>query len=136
MKKYPHVVVSVFIKDEDNRIALFRSPQWPGLWIPPGGHIEYCERMKDAAKREAKEELGVSVYDLKVVNVIEMIKNKINSKLPHLVSIHFLCKIKDNKFILVSGMPAEVMIKIGERTPLSYFVKPLTDMFSRSFNEE
>ncbi|WP_294886257.1 MULTISPECIES: HlyD family type I secretion periplasmic adaptor subunit [unclassified Sulfurimonas] len=44
--------------------------------------------------------------------------------------------LQDNKFILVSGMPAEVMIKIGERTPLSYFVKPLTDMFSRSFNEE
>jgi len=44
--------------------------------------------------------------------------------------------LKDNKFILVSGMPAEVMIKIGERTPLSYLLKPLTDMFSRSFNEE
>jgi len=33
-------------------------------------------------------------------------------------------------------MPAEVMINIGERTPLSYFVKPFTDMVSRGFNEE
>lgn len=39
-------------------------------------------------------------------------------------------------FNLVPGMPAEVMIKIGERTPLSYLVKPFTDMVSRGFNEE
>jgi len=45
-------------------------------------------------------------------------------------------QLKEYSFILVSGMPAEVMIKIGDRTALSYFVKPFTDMLSRSFNEE
>ena len=44
--------------------------------------------------------------------------------------------LKTYGFTLVSGMPAEVMIKTGERTTLSYFLKPLTDMFSRGFNEE
>ncbi len=44
--------------------------------------------------------------------------------------------LKENNFILVSGMPAQVMIKIGSRTALSYFVKPFTEMFSRGFNEE
>lgn len=44
--------------------------------------------------------------------------------------------LKQNHFVLVSGMPAEVMIKTGERTALSYLVKPFTDMLSRSFNEE
>lgn len=44
--------------------------------------------------------------------------------------------LKQNNFVLVSGMPAEVMIRIGERTALSYLVKPFTDMLSRSFNEE
>jgi epimerase transport system membrane fusion protein len=39
-------------------------------------------------------------------------------------------------FELVSGMPAEVMIKVSERTMLSYLIKPLTDMVSRGFNEE
>ena len=47
-----------------------------------------------------------------------------------------LSQLKDYNFKLVSGMPAEVMIKIGNRTPLSYFVKPFTDMLSRGFNEE
>ena len=44
--------------------------------------------------------------------------------------------LKDNNFVLVAGMPAEVMINVGERTTLSYFLKPFMDMFSRSFNEE
>ena len=39
-------------------------------------------------------------------------------------------------FVLVSGMPAEVMIKIGDRTALSYLVKPFKEMLGRSFNEE
>ena len=39
-------------------------------------------------------------------------------------------------FILVSGMPADIMIKIGDRTALSYLIKPFKDMLTRSFNEE
>ncbi len=42
----------------------------------------------------------------------------------------------DYGFELVSGMPAEVMIKTSERTVLSYLVKPFTDMVARGFNEE
>lgn len=44
--------------------------------------------------------------------------------------------LKGYGFELLPGMPAEVMIKTGERTMLSYLVKPFTDMLSRSFNEE
>ncbi|MDD3007316.1 MAG: HlyD family type I secretion periplasmic adaptor subunit [Arcobacter sp.] len=45
-------------------------------------------------------------------------------------------QIKLYNFNLVAGMPAEMMIKTGERTALSYLVKPLFDRFNRSFNEE
>ncbi|MCL6705958.1 HlyD family type I secretion periplasmic adaptor subunit [Pseudomonas sp. R2.Fl] len=37
---------------------------------------------------------------------------------------------------LVPGMPAEALIETGERTALSYLVKPLTDQLSRAFREE
>ena len=36
---------------------------------------------------------------------------------------------------LVPGMPAEVFIKTGDRSPISYFLKPLTDRLARSFRE-
>ena len=37
---------------------------------------------------------------------------------------------------LVPGMPSEALIQTGERTALSYLVKPLTDQFNRAFREE
>ena len=37
---------------------------------------------------------------------------------------------------LVPGMPAEAMIQTGERTVLSYLVKPLSDQITRAFREE
>ncbi|KAA9384244.1 HlyD family type I secretion periplasmic adaptor subunit [Neorhizobium galegae] len=37
---------------------------------------------------------------------------------------------------LVPGMPAEAMIRTGDRTALSYLVKPLSDQINRAFREE
>ena len=37
---------------------------------------------------------------------------------------------------LTPGMPVEVHIRTGERSPLSYLAKPLTDYFSRSMRED
>ncbi|MBL8575331.1 MAG: HlyD family type I secretion periplasmic adaptor subunit [Hyphomicrobiaceae bacterium] len=36
---------------------------------------------------------------------------------------------------LMPGMPAEVHVQTGERTVLSYFLRPLTDQFNRAFRE-
>jgi HlyD family secretion protein len=40
------------------------------------------------------------------------------------------------KLTLVPGMPAEAFIRTGERTVMSYLVKPLTDQIMRAFREE
>lgn len=40
------------------------------------------------------------------------------------------------KQILVPGMPVEVFLKTGERSALSYLVKPFSDQMMRSFREE
>lgn len=37
---------------------------------------------------------------------------------------------------LIPGMPVEVYIQTGERSPLAYLLKPLTDYFVRAFREE
>ena len=37
---------------------------------------------------------------------------------------------------LLPGMPAEVMIKTGERTVLNYLLRPLLDAFARAFRED
>jgi HlyD family secretion protein len=38
--------------------------------------------------------------------------------------------------ILMPGMPVEVFIRTGDRTPLSYLMKPLTSYFNRAFREQ
>ncbi|MEM8791639.1 MAG: HlyD family type I secretion periplasmic adaptor subunit [Pseudomonadota bacterium] len=37
---------------------------------------------------------------------------------------------------LVAGLPVEVYIQTGERTPLNYLVRPITDYFNRALREE
>jgi len=37
---------------------------------------------------------------------------------------------------LVAGMPVEVFIQTGERTPFNYLVKPITDFFSKAVRED
>lgn len=41
--------------------------------IPPGGHIENCEELEEAALRELEEETGVTAYKLDLVGVISFI---------------------------------------------------------------
>ena len=38
--------------------------------------------------------------------------------------------------VLTPGMPVEVHIRTGDRSPLSYLAKPMTDFFSRSLRED
>ncbi|WP_300056639.1 HlyD family type I secretion periplasmic adaptor subunit [uncultured Roseobacter sp.] len=37
--------------------------------------------------------------------------------------------------VLIPGMPVEAYIKTGDRTPIAYLVKPVTDYFARAFRE-
>ncbi len=37
--------------------------------------------------------------------------------------------------ILIPGMPVEAFIRTGDRTPITYMVRPLTDYFTRAFRE-
>ena len=42
---------------------------------------------------------------------------------------------KLGQLALVPGMPVEVYVQTGERSPISYMLKPLSDYFTRAFRE-
>lgn len=44
-----------------------------------------------------------------------------------------IAKLKDLQ--LIPGMPVEVYIQTGERSPMAYLLKPLSDYFTRAFRE-
>lgn len=45
-------------------------------------------------------------------------------------------ELRDKKLVVQAGMPADVVVRTGERTMLQYLVKPLTDRMSFSLKEE
>jgi 8-oxo-dGTP diphosphatase len=70
----PLVGVGALIKD-DNRILLVRRgrPPGEGEWSIPGGLVKTGETLKRAVVREAREETGLSVEPLALVELVERI---------------------------------------------------------------
>jgi len=103
----------------------------------------------DKVRKGLLADIMFSAFNLKQINVIQ-------GKVTHVSADSFIDEVtgmpyyeakievtdegiktlKENGFVLVSGMPAQVMINLGNRTALSYLVKPFTEMLGRSFNEE
>jgi len=102
MKKHllPEVVVGVFIQNQKREIALFKSSKWKDIWVLPGGHVEYGEKLEEAAKREVREEVGVEAKEIKLIRFGELIEDPAFYRKSHLIFFHFLCLIKESKFRL------------------------------------
>ncbi|WP_323171902.1 NUDIX hydrolase [Natrialba sp. PRR66] len=56
------------VRDSDGRIALVKN-RWADGWVLPGGAVEPGERLRDAARREIREETGLraTIHDPLVV---------------------------------------------------------------------
>ena len=87
----PLVGVGVAIKD-GNRILLSRRANEPniGKWSVPGGLVELGEGVRDAAKREMKEELGLNIEIGKLAGVYEYIVSNKKGVITHYVIIDFM----------------------------------------------
>src|SRR3990167_8385870 len=99
MEKKIGVVVAPFIVNDKGEVLYFRSVKWKGL-VPPGGHVEYGETLVGALKRETKEETGLDIEPIKMINTGEMIEPKEFYEPRHFIYIHFLCKMKSGEIKL------------------------------------
>lgn len=66
------VALAIFIRPRDGAVLAVRFGEPDRVFYrPPGGGIEFGEHSKDAACREAVEELGYPVYPDRLLGVIE-----------------------------------------------------------------
>ena len=103
----------------------------------------------DKVKNGLSAVITFSAFNLKRVNVIEGTVTHVsadsfldkNTGMPYYeakieVNEVGMKTLAEHKYVLVAGMPAQVMIQLGSRTVLDYMVKPFQQMLQRSLNEE
>lgn len=100
-KKYPSLVVGVYIFNKKGEIFFFRSPHWSNQLTIPGGHVENMELVEDAAIREIKEETGLDIENLEFLKVVEIPNSSHYKKNKHIVSLNYKASLKDENQVVV-----------------------------------
>ena len=63
------VTLECFVKKDGKYLMLHRGKHkriMPDVWMAPGGHLDFNEGLFECARREIKEETGLSINNLKV----------------------------------------------------------------------
>jgi len=97
MNQKPQVGVAVIITKDDKVLLMKRKGvHGTGTWTTPGGHLDFGETPEQCGAREAKEEVGLDVVDIR----FRAITNDIFDQQGR----HYISIWMDGKFI--SGEPA------------------------------
>ena len=82
----------VFVRQGQVFLAKRRGAHGEDSWGSAGGHLEFGETLEDCARREAMEELGVSVGELRVLCLSNIVAYG-----RHYVDVEFLGDIEDQE---------------------------------------
>jgi len=96
MEERPKIGVAVLI-EKDGKILMGKRKYSHGKdsWCLPGGHVEFGEKLIDAAKRETKEETGIEVSGLELLSVTDDIMYG-----KHYVTVSFKASVVEGEPIL------------------------------------
>ena len=112
----PVVAVGAVILSDDKILLVKRkNPPGQGLWTIPGGVVELGETLKDALKREVREETGLEIEVIKPIEIVDEIVRDENEKIRfHYVIIDFLAKPAGGELRASSDVLDAKWIKFGE----------------------
>ncbi|XP_045216681.2 nucleoside diphosphate-linked moiety X motif 17-like [Mercenaria mercenaria] len=124
---------AVILESGDGQIFLTRRGDhlrtFPGIWVPPGGHIEQNETLLEAGLRELKEETGLHITPdmchLDTVHVLAVWESVFPPKLTlgqskrHHAVVYLHAKLKSK--YTVHSLNSEVKIDPGEVGACAWF---------------
>jgi 8-oxo-dGTP diphosphatase len=87
--KYPRPTVDIIIEVSPGEVVLIERLNPPYGWALPGGFVEYGETLEQAARREAKEEVGV---DLEALQQFHTYSEPERDPRGHTISTVFIAK--------------------------------------------
>jgi 8-oxo-dGTP diphosphatase len=91
VKKYPKITVDAIILVDKESIVLIKRKNQPykDCWAIPGGFVELGETLEYAVMREAKEETGLEIKPLKILNIYS---DPNRDPRGHTITVAFFCE--------------------------------------------
>ena len=91
VKKYPKITVDAIILVDKESIVLIKRKNQPykDCWAIPGGFVELGETLENAVMREAKEETGLEIKPLKILNIYS---DPNRDPRGHTITVAFFCE--------------------------------------------
>ena len=76
---------------KDNKILMHKrkNAHGEGTWGFPGGHLEFHEDLEECAKREATEELGIAIKNVRFVSITN---DKFQKEKKHYITVFMLAE--------------------------------------------
>lgn len=98
--KAPKVCVDLVIKSPGGIVLSLRNlKSWNNQWHMPGGTVHYKETIQEAAKRVARDELGISIKFIKSLGFIEYPSEEKERGFGWTISLPILCTTDESRFV-------------------------------------
>jgi nucleoside triphosphatase len=93
--EYAVPATGALILNDEDEIFLMKSPKWNGQWLVPGGKVEKGDTMQETVRKEVREETGLELDDLELVNVKDGSNPDDFSRDTHFIFLNFVCRATD-----------------------------------------
>ena len=117
-QQYPEPIATALIFNPAEEILLIKSHKWKDQYVIPGGHIELGESIKDALKREVKEETGLAIKQIRFICLHQFIFDHAYWKKRHFISFNFAAQTSSRKVKLNSEAEEYIWVSLGKALKL------------------
>ncbi len=137
-QQYPEPTVGGLVFNQEGKLLLIRSHKWHDRYTVPGGHIELGETLKEALKREIKEETNLEIFDIKFIDYQEFIYDKQFWKDRHFIFFDFAARTKSTKVKLNHEAQDYIWITLDKvfELELDDFTKRAIERYLKKFGRD